>query len=158
MKKLKSPAIHRTPKYRAKASYNGMLARCLNRNGKNPSYASVELRISLEEWMSWAVPIYEKCMKEFPDDTPTVARNGDSGHYEFGNVSVVPWRKNRDEQGARGVARVQPDGTKRCTTCKLFKLAEKAFSKKRGTPDGYAYHCKDCARGYYEKSVSGPLV
>lgn len=31
----KSPQIHRTPLYRAKASYSGMKARCLNVNGKD---------------------------------------------------------------------------------------------------------------------------
>jgi hypothetical protein len=53
----KSPPIHRTPLYRAKAAYYGMLARCENKNGKSPSYVNVQLKMTWEEWLEW-VNIY----------------------------------------------------------------------------------------------------
>ena len=49
MKAFKSPPIHRTPLYRAKAAYCNMIARCENVNGKNPAYANVKLRMTLDE-------------------------------------------------------------------------------------------------------------
>jgi hypothetical protein len=94
----KSPAIHRTPLYRAKSAYYSISQRCLNKNGKNPSYAHVELRITKEEWLAWAVPKYEEFNQNHPNESPNVARIGDKGHYEIGNIELVTAKKNRESQ------------------------------------------------------------
>ena len=98
MRQYKSPPIHRTPLYRAKAAYSGMLARCRNANGKNPSYANVELRMTLAEWLAWAVPEYERFLSTVHDLTPCAARKGDVGHYEIGNVEIISQVQNRAQQ------------------------------------------------------------
>lgn len=98
MKEFKSPAIHRTPIYRAYAAYYGMQARCRNANGKNPAYTDVELRMTLDEWLDWSVPQYERFIGDHPNESPNVSRIGDAGHYEIGNVRIVSGLQNKREQ------------------------------------------------------------
>lgn len=92
---LKSPAIHQTPLYRAKAAYRNMKIRCLNANGKNPAYANVELRMTMEEWLEWALPKYESLLKDNDQITLNASRFGDQGHYEIGNIEIITQDKNR---------------------------------------------------------------
>lgn len=151
MHTYKSPSIHRTPLYRAKSAYCGMQARCLNRNGRNPSYAAVELRMTREEWLTWAVPEYERFQTANPRVMPNAARKGDSGHYELGNVRIVSRTENSADQRICGV---RADGTKRCCGCKDYRpVAE--FCKNRGRWDGLTSHCKKCLRGYARKRKTG---
>lgn len=145
---MKSPAIHRTPLYRAKAAYSGMLARCGNRNGKNPSYQSVELRISLKEWLDWSIPQYEEFSQKYGADTsPSVARKGDTGHYELGNISIISWSQNLKDRVKVGAV---IDGRKRCSSCLSDKDIEN-FSKNRTKFDGYSNQCRCCAADSFRK-------
>lgn len=146
MTAYKSPEIHRTPLYRAKAAYNGMLARCLNRNGKNPAYANVELRMTLAEWLEWALPEYRKFQDKFPDAVPNAARIGDSGHYEIDNVRVVSRAENCAETRKLGA---RPDGLKLCSRCQTPKPVEE-FNKNKSRWDGLATDCKSCIRECHE--------
>ena len=93
-KGYKSPRIHRTPLYRAKAAYANMLRRC----GKEEGYKDVELRITKEAWLIWALPKYESFQKKRPNATPNIARKNDSGHYEIGNIELVSRKQNRKDQ------------------------------------------------------------
>lgn len=95
---MKSPPIHRTPLYRAKAAYRNMQRRCLNADGNNPAYKNVELRMTLREWLEWALPKYESFIKENPKDKPSVARHNDEGHYELGNLSICSLSENIKQQ------------------------------------------------------------
>lgn len=58
-KNYKSPEIHRTPIYRAKAAYSNMKRRC----GTEDAYKNVELRMSKKEWLAWALPEYQAFQK-----------------------------------------------------------------------------------------------
>lgn len=144
MRQYKSPAIHRTPLYRAKAAYCGMLARCGNRNGKNPAYASVELRMTKAEWLAWAVPQYEAFLSACPNETPNASRRNDCGHYEIGNIEIVSLSENRSVMTARSVLMMKADGTKMCSSCGKTKIAAVHFSRHRSRADGYCYDCKKC--------------
>ena len=99
--KTKSPKIHRTPLYRAKAAYRNMQIRCLNANGKSPSYSNVELKMSLEEWLDWSIPLYEDFIASHPGVTPSVGRKGDKGHCEIGNLEIVSAYSNRLQAARR---------------------------------------------------------
>lgn len=156
MNAYKSPAIHRTPLYRAKAAYNGMLARCLNKNGKNPTYANVEIRMSLSEWLAWAIPEYTKFLAEHPNEKPNAARVGDKGHYEIGNIRIITMTQNCEEQAGRFINAVQPNGMKRCVTCKEPRPVGE-FNKNKGRWDGLASDCKSCIREYNKKRNSKVL-
>jgi hypothetical protein len=142
---FKSPEIHRTPLYRAKAAYCGMQARCLNKNGKSPTYANVELRMTRSEWLAWAVPEYEKFSVNFPNDRPNAARHRDEGHYEIGNISVISDEDNRDERTARSESLAREDGTKRCSKCKDIKTIDDFYNSARML-DGLQKNCKACCR------------
>lgn len=142
MKAFKSPAIHRTPLYRAKAAYCNMIARCENANGKNPAYANVKLRMALDEFVAWAVPRYEAFVAEHPDDSPVCSRRGDVGDYEIGNIEIVSFAENRKRQQAP--FQLREDGTKMCARCGRVLEAEENFHKNRWRPDGFAHWCKRC--------------
>jgi hypothetical protein len=122
-----------------------MQARCLNKNGKNPTYAGVELRMTMKEWVAWAVPEYERFILSYPDQTPNAARFKDVGHYEIGNVRIISLSQNCAEQPIRGIGLLKTDGTKRCSDCKGVK-GSNSFSKNRATKDGFHNICKDCVR------------
>jgi hypothetical protein len=138
---FKSPPIHRTPLYRAKSAYCSMVVRCENTNGKNPAYKDVKLKMTLEEWLNWAIPQYEAFDRQYPDISPSVSRHGDKGHYEIGNLSIEPFYKNRISQNK--ACRLKPDGTKICTRCKEAKDA-RDFCKRAGSFDGLTYWCRSC--------------
>ena len=150
MNAYKSPSIHRTPLYRAKAAYYGMLKRCLNKDGKNPSYANVELKMTWEEWLQWAVPEYEKFQRDNPGVTPNAARIGDAGHYELGNIRIISQTQNCEEQAGKYINAVQENGTKRCSSCKTPRPVE-MFSKNKSRWDGLASDCKDCVNKYIKQ-------
>lgn len=150
--KFKSPAIHRTPLYRAKAAYCGMVARCENANGKNPAYANVKLKMTLDEWLKWAVPRYRRFIAKHPGQSPCASRKGDAGHYEIGNIEIIDASENRARQ--RAILLMREDGTKLCGRCRQVKDANENFAKHRNRPDGYATWCKACVSTHNKAVVA----
>lgn len=144
MSLLKSPPIHQTPLYRARAAYRNMHRRCENRCGTEPAYAHVKLKMTLAEWLAWSVPKYETFIAKNPGVRPSVSRFGDKGHYEIGNIDIIPWIKNRQQMAMPGQAK---DGKKRCSKCRETKPIVE-FGKNRTHKDGYAHHCRSCQRVY----------
>lgn len=122
-----------------------MGARCLNKSGKNPTYALIELRMTLDEWLAWAIPEYEKFQMAFPEERPCAARRGDVGHYEIGNIDIISVRENGRMSPRRLWRQLKPDGTKRCTGCCIHKMADE-FGVNKSRPDGLADYCRICAR------------
>jgi hypothetical protein len=153
MRIFKSPPIHRTPLYRAKRAYKDMIERCGNPTGKNPSYANVELRMSLDEWLLWAIPRYEKCIANHPDESPSVSRFGDTGHYEISNLEIIPFKKNRAQQ--KFPNQLQSDGTKRCSRCFQIKKAAE-FPKLSRAFDGLDHWCRKCGNKYIAEYYGRP--
>lgn len=145
---FKSPPIHRTPLYRAKNAYCGMRRRALNACGNEPSYANVELRMTLDQWLGWAVPEYERFTAANPDASPNAARKGDLGHYEIGNIEIVSAAANRAALGA--AKRLQPSGLKLCTRCEAVKPAAD-FSRKAAAADGLSYWCRSCKSAVHKR-------
>jgi RNase P subunit RPR2 len=137
----KSPPIHRTPLYRAKAAYANMRRRCAGGNATETSYASVELRMTLDEWLTWAVPRYASFIEARPSLTPCAARMGDCGHYEIGNIAIISTIENREQMAMPLLLR--PDGTKMCAACRQIKPAAE-FCKKRARRDGLHDTCRGC--------------
>ena len=94
----KSPKIHRTPEYRAKAAFQNMKRRCSDGNGKEPCYSGVSVNMSKEEWLDWAVPRYRNFIQNTPSKTPTVHRLNDSGDYEIANIEIISRSENLERQ------------------------------------------------------------
>ena len=138
--RFKSPVIHRSPLYRAKSAYAGMKKRCLNANGRSPAYAKVELRMTLKEWLAWATPRYLAFNKKYPKASPNASRIGDTGHYEIGNIQILPQKRNREVQNYR-CRRVANE--KLCTRCQQV-LSANAFTRKSSAHDGLDYWCRAC--------------
>ena len=144
--KFKSPAIHRTPLYRARSTYRDMMRRAENNNSKNPAYSKVKLLMTMEEFLEWSLPLYIKFIEENPESSPSVARRGDKGHYELGNIEIVSKEENRATQEAKLL--LKSDGTKLCSRCKESKVAKGNFSINKGRPDGLCHWCKPCMSAY----------
>jgi len=68
------------------------------RCGKEVGYENVELRMTQDEWLAWALPKYELFITDHPNETPNVARFNDLGHYELTNVELVSATENRNQQ------------------------------------------------------------
>lgn len=151
MKKFKSPAIHRTPLYRARRAYKDMLVRCENQNGKNPAYSNVKVKMTMEEWLAWAVPRYEKFVRDHPNESPSVSRFGDNGDYELTNIEIITFVINRSRQSMPNV--LGADGTKICGRCRETKTAEH-FVKNASRPDGLAHWCRGCMSAWNNGSVT----
>jgi len=137
---MKSPKIHRTPLYRAKAAYSNMRRRCRNRCGTEPAYANVELRMTRKEWLKWAVPRYEKFQEWHPHRIPNVSRRDDRGHYEPKNLRIVSSRRNRREQ--RNPFSLENE-RKICSRC-LKTKRENSFNKRTSSSDGLDHWCRRC--------------
>lgn len=134
---FKSPAIHRTPLYRARSAYRDMKRRCGNANGKNPAYAAVELRMTMDEWLAWAIPEYGRFNLDHPNESPNASRRGDAGHYEIGNIEVIPKKVNRARQVikksmAHGTYVMYRHGKCRCGDCRKAN-AKKSLEYKART-------------------------
>ncbi len=112
---------------------------------KNPAYAGVELRMTMDEWIAWALPKYSSL-----EQPPSVSRKGDVGHYEIGNIEIIPFLENMARRATPGRA---VDGIKRCSTCREKKKVE-SFSKNKSHFDGYAHQCKSCVSDYHKGALS----
>lgn len=146
---FKSPPIHRTPLYRLKAAYCGMLRRCENRCGSEPAYANVKLKMTLAEFTAWALPKYEEFIAKFPGMSPSISRFGDTGDYEIGNIEIISTIENRLRQAA--ILLLRTDGTKMCVICRKVLTAEGNFTKNRTRPDGLQNHCRNCQRDLHSR-------
>lgn len=140
--KFRSRPFQLAPEGRAKQAYRDMKQRCLNANGRCPAYASVELRMTRDEWLDWAVPRYRAILDEDPCASPSVARRSDSGHYEIGNIEIKTSQMNRDEQKT---PRVAVGKRKTCSRCERG-LSVLDFTQRRDNVDGLDYWCRDCKR------------
>jgi len=155
MKTYKSPAIHRTPLYRAKAAYQNMLRRCENRCGTEPGYKRVKLKMTLQEWLTWSLPHYKNFLKKFPNESPCAARFGDKGHYEIGNIKIISVAQNLKEH--IGILVIRPDGKKLCGGCRKVKIAKGNFYRNRARVDGLASWCIECMKEInkrYQRKIS----
>jgi len=138
---LRSRREYQTPGKRATAIYSTMKQRERNSDGKNPTYADVEIRISRDDFIAWFVASWPIYVFDFGDRQPSIDRiNG--GHYEFGNIRLIPLAEN--SRLALGNHNVHaPDGMAWCGTCETYKLRCE-FHKNRCQVHGLCHQCKPC--------------
>lgn len=145
--RYKSPDIHRTPLYRAKSAYSNMKRRCKGGKSEERSYNNVELKMTLDEFLTWSLPLYEDFQNKYPDKVPVVSRKNDSGNYEIGNIDIISKEENNKIQKYKTENRIQEDGSKKCSRCNTkYYSAEENFNKNKSTTDGYCGQCKKCSR------------
>ena len=78
----------------ARNAYASIQRRCLNKSGKDKSYANVRCLFTMETWLAWAVPAYNQFKLSFPGEVVSVDRINPDGDYVEGNVRLLPWREN----------------------------------------------------------------
>lgn len=128
-----------------------MNRRCLNRDGDNPAYARIELRIGKAEFIAWALPYYEQIIAA--GKIPTVSRIGDKGHYEIGNIEIIPKDEHRRLEALIRKSRTRPEpGKKVCPKCRVTKECSE-FSHNRSSMDGRNCWCKLCVRRLYKERL-----
>lgn len=137
-------AWRQTPEGRATIAYANMVRRCRpgNIRSKDAAYASVEVLIGREDFLSWCVPRFARWASEFPTVAPSVDRIDPHGHYEIGNIQVIALVENiRRKECNKNVH--APDGTAWCSSCKTYLLRD-CFSPAKSRPNGVNNTCKSC--------------
>lgn len=125
-----------------------MKRRAGNATGVEPAYANVQLLITKDVWLAWAIPEYERFQANHPDMSPCVSRFEDTGHYELDNIEIISVAENRARQKA--ILLLKPDGTKLCSMCREIKNGA-MFAKSRRRPDGLSHQCRRCRSDYYKR-------
>lgn len=142
--------LHRyekTPKGKAARAWSSLRARAGNSTGRTPTYAKVEVRMTREEFMAWAVPRFERWAAEHPDVRPSIDRRKNDGHYELANIRIVALSVNV-QKTSRKKSPHAPRGTAWCSgPCKQFRL-KKHFAKCSRLATGVQTQCRDCNREY----------
>lgn len=72
-----------------------MNKRAGNKNGKYPTYANIEIKMTREEFETW-VNEFESQWNQIKEsgDVPTIDRIDPEGHYEISNIRVLGRREN----------------------------------------------------------------
>jgi len=123
----------------------------IKRASKQRSYAHVEIRMTVDEFLAWAVPEYEKWTKKRPKEKPSIDRIDSNGHYEIGNLRLLELQKNRSNN-RRNMHRLAPKGTLHCHRCKQY-LPREQFYERPSVPitatserNHWSGMCKECTK------------
>jgi len=126
-----------SPKGKASQSFRSIKKRI----GKG-SYKDVELRLTQEQYMYWAVPAYEHFMRKNPGVTPSVDRIDNGGHYERGNLQVISYQDNASKR-SNTKRHLAPEGHSWCRICDKFKPYID-FGVQRSSKNGCRSECFEC--------------
>jgi hypothetical protein len=97
-----SKSYRESPVGRANRTWHKILQRVGNKDGKNPSYANIECRMTQNEFLTWAIPLYEEFAIKHPNETPSLDRADSNGHYEISNLQVIPLTVNLRKKKRHG--------------------------------------------------------
>jgi hypothetical protein len=114
----------------------------LKRAGKVAGYRHVEVRMTRDEFLAWAVPRYTQWMQQHPNETPSIDRIESAGHYQIDNLQIAA----RGENAARTKHNKQltaPTGTSWCSTCCDY-LPIDQFTADSSRPNGLERRCRVC--------------
>lgn len=138
-----------TPHGAAACAWNRLTSRAGAKYGHRKCYARIEVRMTRADFMMWAISAYEVWFREHPGITPSVDRIDPDGHYEIGNLRLIPLNDNR-QRASCYVNRQMPEGLWHCGKCDRI-LPVSHFYKIPPTPSsprGLSGYCKDCHRAY----------
>jgi hypothetical protein len=138
-----------SPERRAKRTWNTLHTRVR----LQPAYRGVEVRMTRSEFLLWAVPAYERWMREYPGDTPSLDRERPEGHYELGNLRIIA--RGENARLARNHPNVHaPAGMAWCHQCSQY-LPTLSFQKCRSAFNGLQRRCRECQNRATSRSVRG---
>jgi len=127
----------------AKNAWHMLNARAGAKYNFSKCYINVEVRMTREEFLEWAIPEYELWLAEHPNQTPSIDRADPNGHYEIGNLQILEVQENR-RKARHFINDHAPEGTKHCGHCEEFLPLSK-FNKSCSSKDGLSNHCRICA-------------
>lgn len=78
------------PKGRANYLWHCMMNRCQ----KHPGYEYVEIKMTKNDWMTWAIPELISFWNREPTGIPSVHRKNDVGNYELNNIEIIDKKDN----------------------------------------------------------------
>lgn len=110
--KPRNPARHL-----ALIRWRSICDRALNRDGKHPTYARIELRFSREEFLAWAIPEFSRWLRDRPEQTACIDRSDNTGHYEIGNLRLVTLPESNRNRIHKGKPKRDPAGLHWCREC-----------------------------------------
>lgn len=116
-----------------------------DRSGHAPAYVGVELRMTRQEFLTWAVVSLRKWWKSHPGETPSLDRRDSRGHYEIGNLRITTCGENTLNRPCNKNVSA-PHGKAWCGGCKQYLLKSK-FSK-RSRSVGVQGKCRQCFAAY----------
>jgi hypothetical protein len=131
-------AYEGTPERRAKRTWNTINAR----SGSQQSYEHVQVRMTRDEFLAWAVPAYEKWMSLYPGQTPSLDRIDPAGHYELTNLRILE-RGENNRLGRNHHNVHAPLGMAWCHVCKEY-LPTSQFWRNSSNHNGLQKRCKPC--------------
>lgn len=132
-----------TPKGRAVMLWNGMRARC----GKVRNYTDVELRLTRDEFMSWAVPCLRVWFKKNPGVSPTIDRIRTPGHYVVGNIRIVSQAENSGKTKRNKAIYAKPGYAWCGGKCQRY-LSKDKFAPCSASLTGTQCYCRKCSSLY----------
>jgi len=91
----------KSPRGKAGTMWTNMNQRCGSDKPKDRAYKNINICMTREEWMSWAVPEIEKFMRDNPSSTPSVDRKDSSKHYELSNLRIIDFLDNSESSTGR---------------------------------------------------------
>lgn len=129
-----------TPRGRALNTWARIKERVLNANGKQPSYANTELRMTREEFIEW----YVQAIQSYEGEYPSLDRINNDGHYEISNLQIIH-RSENSRKRSNCYNLNAPEGLAWCSgLCKTYKPLDE-FPLNRNRPNGRNSLCKNCA-------------
>lgn len=138
-----------SPDRRAKRTWNTLHTRVR----LQASYRGVEVRMTREDFLKWALPAYANWMHEHPGETPSLDREHPDGHYEIGNLRILARGVNaRLARNHRNV--YAPYAMAWCHSCKEYLLTS-MFQKCRTSFNGLQKRCRICQNRATSRSVRG---
>jgi hypothetical protein len=123
---------------RVKRTWNTIRARVLRQS----SYAGVEVRMTRDKFISWAIQAYTAFQLANPNDQPSLDRIDPTGHYELGNLRVLS-RGDNARLASNHPNVHAPSGMAWCCGCKAY-LPESAFWREASAYNGLQGRCKPC--------------
>ncbi len=135
-------SINKKPLPKAKLAWRAIQERCLNKDGKHPSYFDVECRVSRKDFEDWYVIECEKWMKENPNKIPSVDRL--DKHYEIGKIRIIEYGENSRIQSRNKNVHAK-EGMAWCSSHQEYHPIE-FFSKARNRINGLNANCKEITR------------
>lgn len=142
----------RQPRVMARMAFGAIKQRERNSDGKNPTYAAVELRIARTDFIEWYLVALAEFVAGHGGAKQSVDRIDDDGHYELSNIRMIPMVANTRRQRRNKNVHAKA-GEAWCGKCRQYLPADE-FHKNANHFNGLCTLCKKCTHLSYLARIS----